>query len=67
MDKDIRVNGKVMRAKFIGITSCGFISNHIYNIKSEIKNNYIYIYAIGEKGCCPYHNLESFLQNWKII
>ena len=56
-----------IKAKFIGKTSMGFETNVIYDIRTKIIENHIYIYDNNGFGWCPYSNLESVLTNWKFL
>lgn len=66
----------MIKAKFKGKSSCGFVTGQIYNIESDVcilKN------ALGYRGTiniydskdrsrwCPYSSLEAALMNWEMI
>lgn len=54
-------------AKFIGKTSCGFVSGEEYYIKTEVKGKYIWLYDCNSSASCPYESMETILDNWKIL
>lgn len=66
-----------IKAKFIGQSSCGFYNGKGYLIKTRIvgvikdgvplSGAYLWVYDTKSSAACPYSNLESFLENWKIL
>lgn len=61
--------GGKLTGKFIGRNSMGFITGHIYDLRSEIKIVYskacICLYDKHSNAWCPYDSVESILNNWK--
>lgn len=67
-----------MKAKFVGKTSMGFISNGIYDISIKIQNvrkgkgifckimEYVCVYDNNSTAWCPYSSLPTLLKNWEI-
>lgn len=53
-------------AKFVGKTSCGFISGRTYIIYTEVKHNLLWVHDSNSNADCPYKCLETFLKNWRI-
>jgi hypothetical protein len=51
------------RAKFIGTTSLGYITDEIYNIFINENN----VMKITGDNYIKYENIEIFLKNWNII
>lgn len=65
-----------MRAKFIGKSSCGFISGKEYDLYTKcmgmtyygIHGYFLCIYdSKNPNNWCPYTNLEKFLENWRLL
>lgn len=56
---------KMINARFIGQSSCGFVHGRTYSIFSRIKNDMIWIYDRGSDACCPYKSLGALLANWQ--
>lgn len=64
-----------LTAQFIGETGMGFIGGKVYQIRTECKEIMLdsrptpclCIYDLHSDAWCPYSNLETILQNWKII
>lgn len=54
--------------KFIGETSCGFISDWVYEIRigTDKKNQYVWVKDIHSSACCPYTNIHTLGANWEI-
>lgn len=53
--------------KYIGENgSMGFHFNHIYEITTYIKNDWLVVKS-REGLICPYDSLESMLKNWRFI
>lgn len=66
----------MIKAKFKGKTSCGFVTGQTYHIVSEaviLKNALGYsgtiaIYDSKDRSrWCPYSSLEAVLMNWELI
>jgi len=53
-------------AKFVGKTSCGFISGRTYSLFTEVKYNLLWVHDLNSNANCPYKCLETFLKNWRI-
>lgn len=53
-------------ARFIGKTSCGFVSNKVYRVDMFGDEGYIWIKAKGGHAICPYSNLKTLAENWEI-
>lgn len=53
-------------AKFIGRTSCGFVSNGTYEIKMKFKDKWIWIYDLHSAARCPYSNINKVAENWRM-
>lgn len=65
-------NRSGIKARFIGKTSCGFVTNHIYNIHTKIVpmrkyESCIVVYDNNSSALCPYSRMETFLDNWEIL
>lgn len=68
-----------MRAEFIGKTSMGFITGHIYTIETACKMVKRYktsradpvpclcVYDKNSKAWCPYSSMEKVLENWRLL
>lgn len=58
----------MIKAKFIGQTSCGFISNQVYKIKifTDKQNSYIWVKDLNSSARCPYSNIKTLSENWEI-
>jgi len=58
----------MIKAKFIGQTSCGFISNHVYQIKifTDKNSQYIWVKDKNSRAKCPYSSIKTLSQNWEI-
>lgn len=52
--------------KFIGNTSCGFISDRVYSIKICTDDNYIWVKNARGWGKCPYRSIHTLAANWEI-
>jgi hypothetical protein len=52
--------------KFIGTTSCGFTTDRIYNLYIYQSGDFIWVQDADGPGVCPYHSMETLIQNWKI-
>lgn len=57
----------MIKAQFIGKTSCGFESRKCYQLESKVIHNYIYVFDLHSNARCPYTNLDTFLANWRIL
>lgn len=67
-----------MRAEFIGKTSMGFITGHIYTIETACKMvkrcktsradpvPCLCVYDKNSKAWCPYSSMEKVLENWRL-
>lgn len=64
-----------MKMRFVGKTSCGFISNRIYDVEirsglvrtnGKIKECVIITDKNGG-GRCPYESLNGINANWKLV
>jgi len=56
-----------MVAKFIGKTSCGFITGEIYSIKIYTRDNFIIIEDTQSEAICPYSSIKVVNDNWITI
>lgn len=52
--------------RFIGSTSCGFVSGNVYRIKIGADGPYISVRDIHGSGYCPYRSIATLSQNWEI-
>lgn len=56
---------------FTGKTSCGFMANRAYDIKTKLcvrdGKACILVHDTRSKAFCPYNSLESFLNNWVLV
>lgn len=74
LDKKKNKRTSRLYGRFIGQTSCGFVHNHQYFLKSRVgtcviggKNVCcIVLTDVNSRACCPYDSIESLLQNWEI-
>ena len=62
---------KYIKGTFIGTTSMGFVKGKQYSLISRINKipslGYcICLYDIDSKAWCPYSNLKTVLENWKL-
>lgn len=59
---------KGIKAKFIGNSSCGFISGFVYhiNIYTDDNNRYVWVRDLNGSGCCPYRSIKTLAENWEI-
>lgn len=55
-----------IKAEFIGQTSCGFVSNGIYEIKIVFKGKWIWIYDLHSAAKYPYSNINKVAENWRM-
>lgn len=55
-----------IKAEFIGQTSCGFVSNGIYEIKMKSDGKWIWIYDLHSAARCPYSNINKVAENWRM-
>lgn len=55
-----------IKAEFIGQTSCGFVSNGIYEIKMVFKGKWIWIYDLHSAARCPYSSINKVAENWRM-
>ena len=56
-----------MVAKFIGKTSCGFITGKVYDIKIYTRDNLIIIEDLQSNATCPYSSIKTVNDNWTTI
>lgn len=52
--------------KFIGETSCGFVSGNAYHIKIFQDGPYISVRNRHGTGYCPYSSIQTLASNWEI-
>ena len=54
--------------KFIGETSCGFVTNQVYQIviSTDTKNQFVWVKDSRSSACCPYTNIYTLAANWEI-
>ena len=45
--------------------SMGLHTNEVYRIKSEIKQDLLWV--TWKDNSCPYPSLENFLENWEVM
>ncbi len=55
-----------IKAEFIGQTSCGFVTNGIYNIKIKPKGKWIWVYSSFNGARCPYSSIQKLAENWRM-
>lgn len=55
-----------IKAEFIGQTSCGFVSNGIYEIKMVFKGKWIWIFDRHSAARCPYSSIKKVAENWRM-
>ena len=55
-----------IKAEFIGQTSCGFVSNAIYEIKMVFKGKWIWIFDRHSAARCPYSSINKVAENWRM-
>lgn len=55
-----------IKAEFIGQTSCGFVSNGIYEIKMVFKGKWIWILDKHSAARCPYTSINKVAENWRM-
>lgn len=57
-----------IKARFIGSTSCGFISGFTYEIKiyTDKKDKYVWVKDLHGYGICPYSSIDTLAKNWEI-
>lgn len=53
-----------IKAKFKGQTSCGFITNAIYDIEIKKRGKWIWVFDNRSSAHCPYSNLQTLADNW---
>ena len=70
---------RIVRAEFIGKTSMGFITGHIYTIETACKMvkrcktsradpvPCLCVYDKNSKAWCPYSSMEKVLENWRLL
>ena len=54
------------RGKFIGQTSCGFVTGNVYTVKMKLDGPYISLKDVRGPGYCPYKSIATLAQNWDI-
>jgi hypothetical protein len=62
-------NGKsdgIYTGKFIGKSSCGFITGRSYRIHLTWAHGYYWINSLDGPGRCPYSSAEALAKNWEI-
>lgn len=52
--------------RFIGQTSCGFVSGNVYHLKMYVDGPYISLRDRRGPGYCPYSSISTLAQNWEI-
>ena len=52
--------------KFIGKSSCGFITGNKYSIRLIWKYGYFWVISLDGLGRCPYTSAKSLAKNWEI-
>lgn len=54
--------------KFIGKTSCGFVTDRVYEIQINTgpKNRYVWVTDLHSSAACPYSNIHTLGENWEI-
>lgn len=52
--------------RFIGNTSCGFVSGNVYHLKMYTSGPYIILRDRQGSGYCPYSSIANVAQNWEI-
>lgn len=62
----------MIKAKFIGQDSMGFIHDRVYDLNTRIQEFQMYgfclvVYDQNSSAYCPYGSLEAFLNNWQVI
>lgn len=55
-----------IKAEFIGQTSCGFVSNGIYEIKMVFKGKWIWVFDRHSAARCPYSSINKVAENWRM-
>lgn len=62
------MNGLRTPARFIGETSCGFISGWLYEVRVERRpgSPYLWVVDLHSPGRCPYTTVGTLAANWRI-
>lgn len=59
-----------IKAKFIGSKhpkhSMGFKHGEVYELKTKVKKDMLFVFAANDILYCPYDSMEAFLKNWDI-
>lgn len=55
-----------VKGRFIGTTSCGFITGKVYRIKIGADGPYISVRDVHDSRYCPYSSIATLSQNWEI-
>ena len=57
-----------IKARFIGSTSCGFITGFVYYIRiyTDSNDKYVWVKNLRGLGLCPYRSIKTLAENWEI-
>ena len=56
----------IVRARFIGKSSCGFLNGSVYELNLAFGEKRIWAFDTDSKACCPYASLQALAANWQI-
>lgn len=71
------MNGLIVKGRFIGNTSCGFVTNHEYTVKicrcrcvrpffNTKADNWLWVFDMHSGARCPYASIKLLADNWEI-
>lgn len=57
---------KRVKAKFIGETSCGFVSGFVYELEIYTDSRWVWVRDKHSAAQCPYSSMKTLAENWEI-
>lgn len=57
---------KIVQGRFIGNTSCGFVSGQVYDLRLFTKNGFLWAADAHSRAKCPYISIHALSLNWEI-
>ena len=57
---------KRVEARFIGETSCGFVSGFVYELQIYTDSRWVWVRDRNSAAKCPYSSIKTLAENWEI-
>lgn len=57
---------KRVKARFIGETSCGFVSGFVYELQIYTDSRWVWARDRNSAAKCPYSSIKTLAENWEI-